>query len=725
MKWSMRKAIACLSAMALTLSLCPLPAQAASISAQAKYLYSGASHTKYTNEAYYCAPIVTDLNNDGKDEVISVSSAITVTDAATGQTKWRVNSGKDRTSSYEPETYGNVGGAWCDAIVDDIDNDGWKEIISVHKNCISVLDYTGYFKPGWPKYISMDGSIRSVAIGDFYGDGTDEIIVGCGVASETSVWAYDCRGNQLPGWPQLSGSQIDIAESYGVFGNGISTGDIDGDNLPEIIVPTDNRCIQAYEIDGSLVMANASEFGDAHPWGYVRTYLDYGHERMVAQRGWDTDQNKTSLTERLCMEFGHAGSVIDDLDGDGDMEIVVTGIVMDTQDVANMFWLKSQYMTVCVFNGDRTRYVNPEKGFDWTSFPSGLGGRLKDATNSVASFVMSEPVTADLDGDGNKEILFNSYDGKLYCFTLDQQMKSFTLPATTASVAEYAAKPVCKDINGDGKQEIIFGSWTDSRAEGPHDVTSENTGVNGSLYVLDSNLKLITRTQLPTTYPGYYGSNAQTNGVKSAPVVADIDKDGQYEVVLNTSYRSVCTYDLIGSTTRDTPFVDLDGHWGKQYVMTCVKKGYLSGTSATTFEPNGEMTRGMMTSVLYRIAGSPSISGNNPFTDVDISQWYASGALWSWEKGLLKDLESTSFKPDENITREELAYMLYQYDGAPSDLTASLSGFSDSDQVSDWALDAMKYCVQKGILQGSDGALNPQSTATRAEVATMLTKFTA
>lgn len=100
---------------------------------------------------------------------------------------------------------------------------------------------------------------------DFDGDGTCEIVVGAGVNSEASVWVYDCYGVLFPHWPQLSPDQQDQAESYGIFANGISTGDIDGDGLPEIIAPTDNRCIQAFELDGSLIMADAETFGDS-PW---------------------------------------------------------------------------------------------------------------------------------------------------------------------------------------------------------------------------------------------------------------------------------------------------------------------------------------------------------------------------------------------------------------------------------------------------------------------------
>ncbi len=718
------KITALLGAAALVISLCPAPAQAAAVTVQPKYLYSGASHSKYTNEALYAAPIVTDLDNNGTPEIVSISSAITVTDAASGQIKWRVNSGKDRSSAYETEQHGNLGASWCNGIVQDIDKDGWKEIVSVHLNCISVLDPSGYFKPGWPKNVPIEGSLRSVAVDDLNGDGKDEIIVGAGVGSETSVWVYDCSGNVMPGWPQLSGAALDQAESYGVFANGIATGDIDGDNLPEIMVPTDNACIQAYNVDGSLVMANAEAFGNSS-WGSIRAYVDYNHEKTVASRGWDDMPSASQpLNERLCAEFGHAGTTFTDVDNDGKKELVVTGIVIDKANISNAWWLSSEYMTAYIFNGDRTRYTNAAKGFDWTAPPTGLGGQLKHSTDSVASFVFSEPVAADLDGDGAKEILFNSYDDKLYCFTLDKKQRAYTLPATTSTVAEYATEPVCKDINGDGKLEVIFASWTDGLTQATTDAVSENTGVNGSIYILDSNMNLISRTQLPQTYPGYEGSNAQTNGSRAAPAVEDIDGDGQYEIILNTTYRSVCVYDIVGSTTQDTPFADLTGHWSKDSVMNCVKKGYLSGTSATSFSPNGTLTRAMAASVLYRIEGQPAISPSSKYTDIDTSQWYANAMLWAMDKKLLS-ADGDKCNPNSNITREELAVMMYQCKGSPASQGTSLSAYTDAASISSWAADAMKYCVSAKILQGGDGKLNPSGSATRAEFAVMLTRYTA
>ena len=203
----------------------------------------------------------------------------------------------------------------------------------------------------------------------------------------------------------------------------------------------------------------------------------------------------------------------------------------------------------------------------------------------------------------------------------------------------------------------------------------------------------------------------------------DVDGDGEYEVILNTSYRSVCAYDLVGSTIYDTPFTDMRWHWAKDYVNTCVKRGYFNGTGNNPFTPSGTMTRGMLATVLYRMAGSPQVTIDNPFTDVPAGQWYTNGAIWCYEKGILANMDSTTMDPNALVTRQELAYMLYQYSGAPEEPSSALTDFSDSASVSDWAQDAMEYCVGLGVLQGSEGKLNPQNSVTRAEAATMLVRF--
>ena len=170
-------------------------------------------------------------------------------------------------------------------------------------------------------------------------------------------------------------------------------------------------------------------------------------------------------------------------------------------------------------------------------------------------------------------------------------------------------------------------------------------------------------------------------------------------------------------------FEDLEGHWAKDNAEHAVELGLFAGTSETTFSPDRTMTRGMLATVLYRMSGSPQVTIDNPFTDVPAGQWYTNGAIWCYEKGILANMDSTTMDPNALVTRQELAYMLYQYSGAPEEPSSALTDFSDSASVSDWAQDAMEYCVGLGVLQGSEGKLNPQNSVTRAEAATMLVRF--
>ena len=151
----------------------------------------------------------------------------------------------------------------------------------------------------------------------------------------------------------------------------------------------------------------------------------------------------------------------------------------------------------------------------------------------------------------------------------------------------------------------------------------------------------------------------------------------------------------------------------------------LNGTSLTEFSPNGTVSRAMAATLLYRMAGEGAVSGTVSLSDVPADTWYTQAALWAAENNILPGIENGAFLPDQAITREELATALYRYAQlrglnlpAGSDITAS---FSDAGTVSPWAEEAVRWAVSEGIFKG-DGAghLMPQSSLTRAELATIL-----
>ena len=149
----------------------------------------------------------------------------------------------------------------------------------------------------------------------------------------------------------------------------------------------------------------------------------------------------------------------------------------------------------------------------------------------------------------------------------------------------------------------------------------------------------------------------------------------------------------------------------------------MNGVSESSFSPSAPMTRGMLAVVLHNLEGNPGASYKGGFSDVTGSAWYAGAVQWASEKKVVTGLSDGVFAPDSPITREQLVVMLYRYMGEPAVSGSSLGRFSDSGNVSGWASQAMSWAVANGVVNGSNGALNPQGSATRAEVAQMLMNF--
>ena len=176
--------------------------------------------------------------------------------------------------------------------------------------------------------------------------------------------------------------------------------------------------------------------------------------------------------------------------------------------------------------------------------------------------------------------------------------------------------------------------------------------------------------------------------------------------------------------TNGFPFTDVaHGAWYYDAVSYVYTNGLMDGTSATTFEPNANMTRAMLVTILWRMEGEPVVNYLMPFTDVDGGAWYAEAVRWAASEGIVTGVSDTSFAPNAEITREQLAAILHRYAGEPA-TAANLAGYADGASVSAYAVDAMSWCVEHMIITGvTDTTLEPQGTATRAQCATMLMRF--
>ena len=165
-----------------------------------------------------------------------------------------------------------------------------------------------------------------------------------------------------------------------------------------------------------------------------------------------------------------------------------------------------------------------------------------------------------------------------------------------------------------------------------------------------------------------------------------------------------------------------ESDWFCGAVEHAVSLGYMNGVSDTGFEPNGRMTRAMLAKVLHNMEKNPSHSAKSKFSDVKSGQWYTDSILWAAEMGIVDGYGNGSFGVNDNITREQLAVMLWRYSGCRS--SEHELEFDDADAVSSWALTAMRWAVEKGIINGkSEKELAPSAYATRAEVAQMLMNF--
>jgi len=217
------------------------------------------------------------------------------------------------------------------------------------------------------------------------------------------------------------------------------------------------------------------------------------------------------------------------------------------------------------------------------------------------------------------------------------------------------------------------------------------------------------------TFIGWYTERSLMNKVSGVYLTKDMTVYAGWRVDENPN-------------TGANPFTDVsEKDWFYGDVMFVYENGLMLGTSKTLFSPHGTATRGMMATILWRMEGSPAPKGKNSFTDVEAGKWYADAITWTAENGIFAGYGKDKFGPDDPITREQLAAIFYRYaDYKGYDLTVkgNLDKFKDADKITDYAETAMGWAVGSGLVKGKSGnLLDPQGTATRAEIAAMLHRF--
>jgi Calx-beta domain-containing protein/VCBS repeat protein/uncharacterized protein DUF5648 len=467
----------------------------------------------YCSTGWYSSPAVADLDDDGQNEVVYGMYEVVVLNGATGAERARGVNGSR---------------VWPGISIADLTGDGTKEIV-VGRGGNQLHAYR--FNPmssaltvAWSRnpFANNCGGgtsceVRTLAVEDLESDGQLEVIVGrASGGSSEQLNVYDGNGSQRPGWPARRASEAGYG--WGMYNENVAIADMNGDGFKEIFGPTDTHYITALDRDGNQLAANAV-YG-SKVWSEVGVHVDH----LVDVRGYAN----CGVEHRP--NFADSAPSIADVDNDGVPELIVVGNVYncDTSPYTDLYHMPF------ILRLDRTRWSG--NGYDWTAIPTpdpGSAPRSEDF--NVIENALPNPVVADLDNDGFKEIVYPSYDGKVHAYWLDKTEHGswpYTVPASGgADDFRFAGEPVVADLDGDGQAEVIFTSWP-----------KKAVGGVGHLHVLSSLGVQLFRVNLPAPSIG-----ETLNGGLAAPTLANIDGDADLEIVVGTISSGAVAYDLPGS----------------------------------------------------------------------------------------------------------------------------------------------------------------------------------
>ena len=237
-----------------------------------------------------------------------------------------------------------------------------------------------------------------------------------------------------------------------------------------------------------------------------------------------------------------------------------------------------------------------------------------------------------------------------------------------------------------------------------------------------------TVTLTPVPDEGYALSTLTVTDRFGDAVRVTENSDGTYTFPMPNGQVTVTATFVETEAPVAEPFVDVaEGDWFYDAVVYAYQNELMDGVGGNRFAPNSETTRAQLVTILYRLEGEPTVSGDLPFTDVEAGIWYTDAILWAAQNGIVNGVTDTTFAPGDEITRQQLVTILYRYAEAKGyDVSASadLSGYPDAGQVQAYAQPAMAWAVAENIIQGmEDGTLKPAGNASRAQIATILMRF--
>lgn len=356
------------------------------------------------------------------------------------------------------------------------------------------------------------------------------------------------------------------------------------------------------------------------------------------------------------------------------------------------------------------RYIGAESNYVSTIYaPSCLGGyTLSEFTNGKKSGWMYT-VNGTHPNQGLKNWTLNDNDVVVWHYVNDYSHE----------VADWFNDPNYPSL-GNG---TYYNGWLRAADISPEQYVNEllgkilKVGKNGTVepkLTFQHIGKSVTFTFKPDT--GYKVKDVKVNG-KSVGAVKTytIDK------------LTVSTRIEVEFTNGKLPFTDVrESDWFYEDVAFAYENGLFAGTSDTTFSPNASMTRAMLVTVLYRLEGQPAVNGRSGFADVQYNGYYEDAVTWAADNGIVNGTSTTTFSPNANVTREQMAAILYRYAQHKKYNTAAssgLNGFTDHASVSGYAAASLEWAVAEKLVNGSAGKLMPTGNATRAQVAAILHRF--
>ena len=280
-------------------------------------------------------------------------------------------------------------------------------------------------------------------------------------------------------------------------------------------------------------------------------------------------------------------------------------------------------------------------------------------------------------------------------------------------------------VTGD---QILYAQWAYLPPANPNYKITIGDTENGTVTVNPTAAKAgTTVTITPVPDAGYQVGTVSVTDRFGQAVAVDQQADGTYTFVMPDGQVTVEVTFLQGEAT-DLPFSDVtESDWFYDAVTYAYENGLMDGVGTGLFAPNSETTRAQLVTILYRLAGQPAPSGDSGFSDVETGIWYTDAVAWAAQNGIVNGVSDTQFAPGDDITREQLAVILYRYatyQGYDVSQRADLSGFVDAGTISTYAQEALSWANAQGLVLGfEDDSLRPQGTATRAQIAAVLMRF--